>query len=162
MKSTRQSHSPETRRRANASLRLLTRIAALAATGATVAIGVVVAKEHPGGHVQCCCDTVPDHVGNDHLGPEHFDNGHVTTHHHAHLSRTKARHCLGSADDDHVATYDDNDIASHHHDNTAGRHLWGHKAMSSSVTSRQNTPPPNDPSAPWARRPPSSSRLART
>lgn len=49
MSSTRQSHSPETRRRANASLRLLTRIAALAATGATVAIGIVVAKEHPGG-----------------------------------------------------------------------------------------------------------------
>jgi cytoskeletal protein RodZ len=42
------SDSPETRRRANALLRLLTRSVVLVATGATIAIGVVVAKEHPG------------------------------------------------------------------------------------------------------------------
>lgn len=41
-------NSPETRGRADARLRRLTRAAALLATGATVAIGVVVAKEHPG------------------------------------------------------------------------------------------------------------------
>jgi hypothetical protein len=41
-------NSPETRGRADARLRRLTRVAALLATGATVAIGVVVAKEHPG------------------------------------------------------------------------------------------------------------------
>jgi cytoskeletal protein RodZ len=49
MKSTRHIHSPETRRRAATSLRFLTRLTAVAATGATVVIGVVVAKEHPGG-----------------------------------------------------------------------------------------------------------------
>ena len=42
------SDSPETRRRADVLLRLLTRFAVLGATGATIAIGVVVAKEHPG------------------------------------------------------------------------------------------------------------------
>ena len=41
-------NSPETRWRANARLRRVTRAAALLATGATIAIGVVVAKEHPG------------------------------------------------------------------------------------------------------------------
>ena len=48
MKSPRHVHSPDTRRRAAASLRFLTRLAAVAATGATVVIGIVVAKEHPG------------------------------------------------------------------------------------------------------------------
>jgi hypothetical protein len=49
MKSTRHVHSPDTRRRAVTSLRFLTRLTAVAATGATVVIGIVVAKEHPGG-----------------------------------------------------------------------------------------------------------------
>jgi hypothetical protein len=48
MKSTRPVYSPDTRRRAAASLRILTRLAAVAATGATVVIGIVVSKEHPG------------------------------------------------------------------------------------------------------------------
>jgi hypothetical protein len=41
-------HSPETRQRADARLRRLTRSAAVIATGATIAIGVLVAKEHSG------------------------------------------------------------------------------------------------------------------
>lgn len=41
-------NSPETRGRADARLRRVTRAAALLAAGATAAIGVVVAKEHPG------------------------------------------------------------------------------------------------------------------
>ena len=41
-------NSPEARQRADARLRRLTRSAAVLATGATFAIGVVVAKEHPG------------------------------------------------------------------------------------------------------------------
>jgi hypothetical protein len=41
-------NSPETRGRVEARLRRLTRAAVLLATGAAVAIGVVVAKEHPG------------------------------------------------------------------------------------------------------------------
>jgi hypothetical protein len=48
MKSARDIHTPDTRRRAATSLRYLTRFAAVAATGATVVIGIVVAKEHPG------------------------------------------------------------------------------------------------------------------
>jgi hypothetical protein len=48
MKSTRHVHTPDTRRHAATSLRFLTRLAAVAATGATVVIGIVVAKEHPG------------------------------------------------------------------------------------------------------------------
>jgi hypothetical protein len=49
MKPIRHVHSTDTRRRAATSLRFLTQLAAVAATGATVAIGIVVAKEHPGG-----------------------------------------------------------------------------------------------------------------
>jgi len=41
-------NSPEARGRVDGRIRRLTRVAALLATGATVAIGVVVAKEHPG------------------------------------------------------------------------------------------------------------------
>src|ERR1700722_9585629 len=48
MKSARQAQSPDTRRRAATSLRFVTQLAAVAATGATVVIGIVVAKEHPG------------------------------------------------------------------------------------------------------------------
>ena len=48
MSPTPQSNSPATRQHADARLRRLTRAAALVATGATIAIGVVVAKEHPG------------------------------------------------------------------------------------------------------------------
>ena len=71
MKSRRQStHLRPSAAPTSSSLRFLTRLAALAATGATVVIGVVVAKEHPGGSTSKCCFTsVPDHVGNDHLGP---------------------------------------------------------------------------------------------
>jgi hypothetical protein len=48
MSSKPQFNSPETRQLADARLRRLTRTAALVATGAAIAIGVVVAKEHPG------------------------------------------------------------------------------------------------------------------
>jgi cytoskeletal protein RodZ len=57
MSRTPQWHSAQTRRRADARLRRLTRFAALMATGATVAIGVVAAREHPGSSASS--DTVP-------------------------------------------------------------------------------------------------------
>jgi cytoskeletal protein RodZ len=41
-------HSPESRERADVLVRRLTRSAVLVATGATVLVGVIVAKEHPG------------------------------------------------------------------------------------------------------------------
>ena len=48
MKHPNEHNTPAARRRADARVRLLTRAAVLAATGATALIGVVIAKEHPG------------------------------------------------------------------------------------------------------------------
>jgi len=44
----RQPNTPENREKANARVRALTRAAIIAASGATVFVGVVVARDHPG------------------------------------------------------------------------------------------------------------------
>ena len=76
------SDTPETRRRADVLLRLLTRSAVLGATGATIAIGVVVAKEHPG--AERVLQPGPC-AGSDYLDPEHFAPDDFATHHDANL-----------------------------------------------------------------------------
>ncbi len=118
MSSTPQSNSPETRRHTDARLRRLTRAAALAATGATIAIGVVVAKEHPGASTPS--KTVPAR------GP--FDD--VTTYYRgAHL--IGARCPLGidvAHHHHHIAAHDHHyhHIAAHHHEEESCRHLGGY------------------------------------
>ena len=124
MKSTRHVHSPDTRRRAATSLRFLTRLAAVAATGATVVIGLVVAKEHPGATASGSAPL----PGPEHLHDGGADDDHLTIHDHTDLIEPRRRLFVAHNDND-CAPDNDDHCATDDHDDSAGRDVWCHKTM---------------------------------
>ncbi len=131
-------NSPEARQRADARLRRLTRSAAVLATGATFAIGVVVAKEHPGasapstpGPVEAPGTSVPttSTLGqlDDHHGAPSVDVSDV-------IDRWLFARDVRS-DHDPASPHHDH-LAAHHDDHTSGGHLGRHVAMSATAELR--------------------------
>ena len=130
MKSPRHVSSPDTRRSAEASLRFLTRLAVVVATGATVVVGIVVAKEHPGSSASVSSPSQSPSTSTT-VAPTTSTTPSTTSPTSSDLGAGSSSH-----DDDHLIANHDDHRATYYHDHSTGYDVRRHTAMSASLLAR--------------------------